>query len=319
MSVSQHIGRRTRPRRGRRSNMVELDVRPIAGALGAEIHGVDLSRLDDATFTAIHRAFLDHLVVFIPGQSLTLTPNLHRDFAARFGEVDTAPFVHPLKVPLVPGHPEILDLVKEPEDQSINQGGLWHSDVTFRERPHMLSVIYALESPSCGGDTMFANQYLAYETLSEGMKRMLAGLHAVHSSTMPYGGDARTGAVSRTHAPRPEQGKAAASVNVHDESVTVSEIEHPVVRTHPETGREALYVNRAFTARFAGMTEAESRPLLEFLWGHAVRPELTCRYHYAAGTVGIWDNRCAQHYALNDYFGARRHMHRISVHGDRPI
>ena len=317
MSVSQHTPRRTRPRRDRRSNMVELDVRPIAGALGAEIHGVDLTRLDDATFAAIHRAFLDHLVVFMPGQDLT--PDLHREFAARFGEIDMAPFVHPLKVPLVPGHPEILDLIKEPDDESINQGGLWHSDVTFRERPHKLSVIYALESPSCGGDTMFANQYLAYETMSEGLKRLLDGLAAVHTSTMPYGGDARSGAVSRTHAPRPEHGKADASVNVHDEPVMVSETEHPVVRTHPETGRKALFVSRAFTARFAGMTEAESGPLLDYLWEHAVRPEFTCRYHYEAGTVGIWDNRCAQHYALNDYFGERRHMHRIAVHGDRPI
>ena len=269
MSVSQHTGRRTRPRRDRRSNMVELDIRPIAGALGAEIHGVDLSRLDDATFNAIHWAFLDYLVVFLPRQDLT--PRQHREFAARFGDIDMAPFTHPLKVPLVPGHPEILNLIKEPDDEAVNQGGFWHSDVTFRERPHALSVIHALETPSRGGDTMFANQYLAYETMSEGMKRMLDGLTAVHSSTMPHGNAARSGAVSRTHAPRPEQGTPEASVNAEDEPVVVSEIEHPVVRTHPETGRKALFVSRAFTVRFARMTDEESRPLLDYLWEHADR------------------------------------------------
>jgi taurine dioxygenase len=315
--MPRHTSRRTRPRRDDRANMVELDVRPIAGALGAEIHGVDLRRMDDAIFAAIHQVFLDYLVVFLPGQ--VLTPKLHSEFAARFGNIDMAPFTHPLKMPLVPGHPEILNLIKEADDQAINQGGLWHSDVTFREQPHMLSVIHALDSPSHGGDTMFANQYLAFETLSEGMKRMLGGLDAVHSSAMPFGNEARSGAISRNHAPRPDQGTPEASVNVHDEPVVISEVEHPVVRTHPETARKALYVSRAFTTRFAGMSEEESRPLLDYLWEHAVRPEFTCRYHYDSGCVGIWDNRCAQHYALNDYYGERRHMQRIAVHGDRPV
>lgn len=286
-------------------------IRPLAGALGAEIIGIDLSHpLDESSFHLINQALMDYLVVFISGQK-ELAPDQLTSFARKFGEIDLAPFAHPLKMPSVEGHPEIFHIVKEAKDRSINLGGFWHTDVTYRERPHSLGLMYSEEAPTFGGDTMFANQYLAYETLSEGMKKMLGGLKAVHSSAMSYAGEsARFGAVSRTHAPTSDDRKFAREKS----QVDIIENEHPVVRTHPETKRKSLYVNRGFTSRFAGMSEEESRPLLEYLWSHATRPEFTCRYQWSANTVGIWDNRCTLHYALNDYYGQRRSMYRISLH-----
>jgi taurine dioxygenase len=297
-----------------------IEVRPLAGALGAEIPGIDLARgVSDAVFAEIHEAFLEHLVIFLP-QAAPLTPEAHGRFAARFGEIDQSPFVYPFKLPTVAGHPEILLNVKEAGDRAVNFGGFWHADVTYRERPHKAGVQYAKAAPQVGGDTMFANQYLAYETLSDGMKAMLGPLKAVHSSRMAYGGEeARFAAVSRTHAPLSEDRRFAASQHAVAEA-EISAAEHPVVRTHPETGRKFLYVNRGFTERFAGMTQAESLPLLEFLWEHAVRPEFTCRRRWTPHEVGVWDNRCVLHYALNDYYGQRREMHRIAVHEPaRPV
>jgi taurine dioxygenase len=265
-------------------------------------------------FADVYQAFLDYLVIFIPN-ARPLSPDQHRAFAERFGEVDYAPFSYPLKTPTVEGHTEILMNVKEASDRSINVGGFWHADVTYRERPHKAAILYAREAPPFGGDTMFANQYLAYESLSPGMQRMLDGMSAEHTSGMPYGGEsARSASVSRTQAPRPEDRKFSTSLHANAEQAEERKCEHPVVRTHPETRRKALYVNRGFTSRFANMTLEESRPLLEFLWHHATRPEFTCRYKWAQDDIGVWDNRCVLHYALNDYSGQRREMHRISVH-----
>ena len=290
-----------------------LCIEPLSGALGAEIRGVDLSEpLDESRFTAIRQALLDHLALFFPDQRLT--PDRQRDIAARFGTVDEAPFVYPLRMPALEGHPEVYRIVKEPRDRSLNLGGFWHADVTYRERPNLGSVVYIEEAPTHGGDTLYSNQYLAYETLSEGMKAMLEGLHAVHSSSMPYGGEAaRFPAVARGHAPRPEDRTFNAST--HSRATTaIIEHEHPVVRRHPESGRRCLYVNRAFTSHFSGMTREESRPLLEFLWRHGERLEFTCRYRWRRHCLGIWDNRCVAHFALNDYYGQRRVMNRISIH-----
>ena len=288
-----------------------IEVRPVSGALGAELAGVDLRHpLDDETFAEVRRAFLENLVIFIKDQNLT--PEQHKAFAHRFGALDDKPFTRPLDLKCVPGQPEILEIVKDEGDRGINFGGVWHSDVTYRERPNLGSVIYAREVPEAGGDTMFANQYLAYEGLSEGMRRTLDGMKAVHSARRTY-------EVER-FAERYKVDPAA--VTVHGDSEREpearSEVEHPVVRTHPETGRLALYVNRSYTVRFAGMTEGESAPLLAFLFEHAVRPEFTCRYRWQPGSLGLWDNRCTMHYALNDYHGRRRVMHRIAIHGDRP-
>jgi len=301
------------------ANSLKIEIQPIAGAIGARIPGVDLSRKPgDSTFADIYRALLDYLVIFFPRQR-ALSPEQHTAFAALFGEVDREPFTYPLKTPTLEGHSQILLNVKEASDRTINVGGFWHADVTYRERPHKAAIIYAKDVPAFGGDTMFANQYLAYETLSDGMKKMLAGLRAVHSSRMRYGSEsARFGSVSRARAPLPEERSFSKSMKAQPEHGGVSEFEHPVVRVHPETRRPCLYVNRGFVERFAGMTLEESLPLLEYLWDHASRPEFTCRYTWSPNDIGVWDNRCALHYALNDYSGERREMHRISVHEPSP-
>ena len=286
-----------------------MKIKPLAGALGAEIVGVNLDAvMSHAEFEEIHAAFLDYQVIFFPGQ--TLTTEQHREFAARFGELDIPVFVPPFETPPVVGHPEIYQLVKEPDNSSVNIGGFWHADVTHRETPNLASIAYVREAPSCGGDTLFANLYLAYETLSPGMQEMLDSMQAVHTSAMPYGGGSvRSVAVSREHVPQ------AGGVSFEMDQVESEQIEtvHPVIRCHPGTRRKSLYVNRGFTSHFDGWTMEESYPLLNYLWSHAERPEFTCRYRWALGTVGIWDNRCVLHYALNDYYGQRRVLHRISV------
>ena len=291
-------------------------VRPISGSIGLEITGIDLRReLTNSEWDFVHAALLDNLVIFMADQQ-PLSPADLRRFAGKFGEIDTAVFRFPFVTPIEDGFPEIYNSIKEASDRSINQGGFWHADVTYRERPQKVGVLYAKECPAYGGDTMFANQYLAYETLSDGMKSLLEGLQAVHTSAMEHGGEeARFGAVSKDHAATP-QDRAFAETPPAPGEADVTENTHPVVRTHPDTGRKSLYVNRGFTSRFAGMTVEESLPLLEFLWQHAARPEFTCRYAWSPNAVTVWDNRCVHHYALNDYYGERRHMQKITVSED---
>ena len=277
-----------------------IKVRPLSSAVGAEISGVDLADCDDATFNEIHRAFLDHHVLFFRDQELSLES--HKAFGRRFGSLN----VHPQYVPL-DGHPEILPIVKE-ADAEHNIGGVWHSDITFLERPALGSILYAIDVPASGGDTLFANQELAFEGLSTGLRQLLCGLRAVHSD--------------HTLSDRVEAEKRnmTRSTKLSEEAMRQPVVEnlHPVIRTHPETGRKSLFVNRAFTVRFENMTVAESKPLLEFLYKQATKPEFTCRFHWKNGSVAMWDNRCVQHYALNDYHGQRRYMHRVTVNGDRP-
>jgi taurine dioxygenase len=280
-----------------------IEVSPIAGALGAEIGGVDLADLDDATFCEIREAFHDHLVIFFRDQ--TLTPAQHMAFARRFGELDIHPFAAGLD-----GYPEVLPIIKEPSDRAANFGGTWHSDVTFYEKPALGSILYALEVPTAGGDTMFANMYAAYEALSDGLKNTLDGMIAIHSASRVYG----TGN-SRAANRQKDGGKSMQIRTGFDAEATV---EHPVVRTHPETGRKGLFVNRNFTLRFKDWTDEESAPLLNYLYDHCVRPEFTCRFRWQPRSIAFWDNRCTQHYALNDYHGQRREMHRVTVVGDRP-
>jgi taurine dioxygenase len=272
-----------------------IGVHPVAGALGAEISGVDLARLDDATTAAIRQAWLEHLVIFFRDQDLT--PAQFLAFARRFGEPIEYPFVKGL-----PDHPHIIPVLKLAHE-TINFGGIWHSDTAYLEQPPMASTLIAREVPPAGGDTEFANMYLAYETLSDGMKRMLEGLSAVNSSA--------SADVSRT---REDRIKDSARADAKKEYVAA----HPVVRVHPETGRRALYVNVAHTVAFEGMTKEESAPLLQYLFRHQVRPELTCRFRWHPGSIALWDNRCAQHNAINDYPGQQRLMHRITLAGDRP-
>jgi alpha-ketoglutarate-dependent taurine dioxygenase len=273
-----------------------IEVRPIAGALGAEIAGVDLAHdLSDETVAEIRRAWLDRLVIFFRDQKLP--PADYVRVARRFGGVVEYPFIKGLE-----GFPEITPVIKL-EHEKTNFGGLWHSDTSYLEEPPMATMLLARELPPYGGDTLFANTYLAYETLSDGMKRLLDDLIAVNSSVKA---DA-----SRT---REDRMKQSVKPDAKQEYVA----EHPVVRTHPETGRKALYINGGHTVRFKDMTEAESAPILKFLFQHIVRPEFTCRFRWEVGSLALWDNRCTQHNPVNDYHGFRRVMHRITLAGDRP-
>ena len=279
-----------------------IGVKPIAGALGAEIEGVDLARdLDNHTFAEIHQALLDHLVIFFRDQ--TLTPDQHKNFGKRFGTLNVHPYA-----PALAGHPEVMTIFKEKDDKA-NFGGGWHSDMTFLEEPALGSILYAREVPPHGGDTLFANMYLAYESLSHGLKKTLSGLKAVHSANRQYGIEGSEAA--QLNEQRSMKPKISADAK--------KEVLHPVVRTHPDTGRKALYVNRAFTERFEGWTKRESRPLLHYLCDHAVQMEYTCRFRWTKDALAFWDNRAAQHYALNDYHGFRRVMHRVTVNGTRPF
>ncbi|MBR9835794.1 MAG: taurine dioxygenase [Alphaproteobacteria bacterium] len=275
-----------------------IDIQPIAGALGAEIHGVDLTReLTNSEFDAVHRAFLDHHVIFFRDQA-NLSPDQQKAFARRFGSLNVHPYVKGMS-----GHPELLEIIKEPEEKT-NFGGGWHSDMSFLEEPALGSVLYGIEIPPYGGDTLFANQIAAFEALSKGMQDMLSGLTAIHSASREYGTEGYSA-------------KARSSMQAN-QAPDAPEFEHPVVRTHPETGRRGLYVNPAFTLRFSGMTRRESRPLLNFLFEHSREERFTCRFRWQANSVAFWDNRCVWHYALNDYAGHRRHMRRATINGDRP-
>ena len=273
-----------------------LEVRPLASALGAEIFGVNLAEpLDDDTIETLREALLEHVVIFFRDQELT--PQRLLALAERFGE--------PAEYPLIKGLPEcplVLPVIKEPHERS-NFGGIWHSDTAYLERPALGSLLYALETPPVGGDTMFANMYLALEALSEGMRRLLEGLRAVNVAGKP--------ATLRTRE------------EMHSKRGTAADVEatsavHPVVRTHPETGRKALYVNLAHTLRFEDMSEDESAPLLGYLFAHQIDRSSPAGSAGARGSLAFWDNRASLHYPLNDYHGHRRVMHRVTLLGDRP-
>jgi taurine dioxygenase len=274
-----------------------IEVHKIAGAIGAEISGVDLARdLAAETAAAIRRALLDHLVVFFRDQELT--PAAFLAFARHFGEPVEYPFVRGLD-----GFPMITPVVKL-EHETVNFGGVWHSDTTYLQEPPMATMLYAREVPPYGGDTVFANMYLAYETLSPGLRKVLDTLVGVSDSAKADGSRTREDRI-RDHGTA-EAGRRLVA-------------RHPAVRTHPETGRKALYVNAAHTARFDEMSEEESAPLLSYLFHHQTRPEFTCRFGWRKGSLAFWDNRAAQHNAVNDYHGFRRVMHRVTLAGDRPF
>jgi alpha-ketoglutarate-dependent taurine dioxygenase len=273
-----------------------IDVRPLAGALGAEILGIDLGHdLGAESVAAIRAAWLKHLVIFFRGQ--TLPPEQFLGVAKRFGQAIEYPFIKGIE-----GFPEITPVIKL-EHETMNFGGLWHSDTAYLEQPPMATMLIAREVPPFGGDTLFANMYLAYETLSDGMRRVLDGLVAVNSSAKAD--------VTKTREDRMRDGAKQDAKKQYT-------AEHPVVRTHPETGRKALYINGGHTVRFKDMTEQESAPLLQFLLQHATRPEFTCRFRWDVGSIALWDNRCTQHNPINDYHGFRRVMHRVTLAGDRP-
>jgi taurine dioxygenase len=276
-----------------------IQVTPIAGALGAEIAGVNLSRaIGDDVFAEIHRAWLEHLVIFFRGQSLD------DEALMAFGQRFAPLFRHPNFVPDERA-PDIVRIHRQPGDRKI-VGQSWHADTTCMQEPPSAAVLYAVDVPSHGGDTIFANQYLAYESLSDGMKAMLRRMTAMHSDI-------------RSAGPQVGRNKDRSSAVREDADWRETLSEHPVIRTHPETGRKALFVNMAYTHRFAGMTEEESRPLLDYLLDHAHKPEFTCRFRWEQGSVAVWDNRCTLHIAVNDVWDAPRIMHRVQMSGDRPI
>ena len=274
-----------------------ITVEPVSGTVGAVVRGVDLSGpLDDSTVAEVRTAFLAHHVLFFHDQDLS--PEAQLRLGRSFGELDTHPFVEGME-----SHPEIIEIVTESDDR-LNFGGGWHSDVTFLPEPDMGSILYAIEVPPFGGDTLFANQHAAYEALSDTMKSLLDGLVAKHSAGPQYA----------------EGGYSTLSRSMRTTSVEDADrvVRHPLVRTHPETGRKALYVNTAFTVGIEGMRPDESMALLRFLFTHAVREPFTCRFRWSPGSVAMWDNRSVQHYALFDYRGHRRQMRRITIKGDRP-
>ena len=275
-----------------------ISVAPLSGALGAEITGVALDGdLDEATVAEIRGAFLTYQVVFFRQQHLT--PAALMAFGRRFGELDTHPFVEGMS-----DYPEVIEIVTEPDD-TFNFGGGWHTDVTFLEEPDLGSILCAVEVPPFGGDTLFASQQAAYDALSDTMKHLLEGLVGLHSAGPQY---AAGGYSTRSRGMRTKNTEGADRI-----------VRHPVICTHPETGRKGLYVNRAFTVGIDGMRRDESAAILEYLFTHATREPFTCRFRWEAGSIAMWDNRSVQHYALHDYRGHRRRMHRITIRGGRPV
>lgn len=274
--------------------LASIEVKKIAGGAGAEIHNVDLRTLDDATVGEIRNALLDNGVVFFRNQELT--PQEFLDFSAKFGKPVEYPFVKGID-----GYPEIIQVLKR-ENEKVNFGGVWHSDTSYLDEPPMGTILMARELPPQGGDTMWSNQYAAYEALSDGLQKTLEGLRCCQSSAKADASNTREDRLK-------DIGKA----DVKDYIVY-----HPVVRTHPETGRKALFCNVAHTTKFEGWTEQESQPLLQYLFQHQIKPEFTCRFKWEPGSIAFWDNRCVQHYPINDYHGYKRLMHRITLAGDVP-
>jgi len=280
-----------------------LTVRRFAGAAGADVTGVDLSQeVSDEVLAEIRAALLDNLVICVRDQRFT--PAQQLAFAKRWGEIHLHPFMQGM-----PDYPEILAIVKKPGDKK-NFGGSWHTDQMFSPSPAMATMLYALEVPSSGGDTMFTNQYLAYEALSDGMKALAGGLRTVCV------GDNFRQADGRSRKDR--YSDTMSDMKVKDPGNVQTTSIHPLVRTHPETGRKALYIG-GHVQRFDGMTDEESIPLIEYFMKHSTRPEFTCRVRWTNGTLTMWDNRCTQHFAVNDYPAETRIMHRITICGDVPF
>ena len=276
--------------------MTQLEVSPLSRAVGAEILGINLlNPVSDAQIAEIRKIWLQHSVVFFREQPLE--PGAFQAFAQRFGEIIEYPFVKGL-----PDFPLIVPVLKLPHEKH-NFGGVWHTDTTYLQEPPMATMLIARELPPVGGDTLFASNYAAFEGLSPALQDTLRTLKGVNSSAK----------AAVTHS---REDRLADSAT--DKGRSELNSEHPVVRTHPETGREALYVNPGHTLRFAGWTEEESAPLLNYLFEQQVKPEYTCRFVWRPGSIAFWDNRCALHNPINDYHGYKRLLHRITLKGDKP-
>jgi taurine dioxygenase len=274
--------------------MNKLNIKPTTGNVGVEIHGVDLSKkVPDSLFNEIRGAFIDNGLIFFRDQNLT--PEEHIRFAKQWGKININRFFAK-----VDGYDQVAEVLKEP-DQKGNIGGEWHTDHSYDQIPALGSILLAKEIPSSGGDTLFACMYKAYENLSDGMKGTLEGLNAVHSSRHIFGEGSDYSKSSKGRIGNPQ--------------LAIQDAIHPVIITHPESKKKALYVNRAFTLRFEGWTDEESKPLLNYLYDHAANEENTTRFQWSPGSIAFWDNRATWHNALNDYHGERRLMHRITIEG----
>ncbi len=271
----------------------KIDVTP-AGPVGAFVSGVDLSDFDNTTLDELRQAFSEHSVLFFRNQNLT--PEDHIAFAERWGDINVNRFFA-----AVDGYPQIAQVLKEP-DQKINIGGGWHTDHSYDQIPALGSMLYAREVPAVGGDTLYASTCAAYDTLSDGLKETLSGLTAIHSSRHVFGRNAER--------------EEAMSGRIGNPDAATQDAEHPAVITHPLSGRKSLYVNPGFTLRFKGWTDEESAPLLQYLYQHIGQPEHTYRFSWEKGSLAFWDNRATWHWAVNDYHGKRRLLHRITLEGE---
>ncbi|MEI8239815.1 MAG: TauD/TfdA family dioxygenase [Actinomycetota bacterium] len=282
--------------------MNAIAITPIAAACGADITGIDLRESSDEVIALLQQALAHHSVLFVRDQALE--PEQQVALTGRLGAVLRVPYVRHL-----PDHPDVIAVLKEADERNISTfGGTWHSDFSFLDEPPSLTVLQSVELPAVGGDTLWSSQYAAYEALSPGMRRLLDPLRAVQTG-WPHG----------TNGPGPGAAVSRSVVMTRNDPTADREVAHPVVRVHPVTGRRALFVNPVYTQRFDEMTADESKPLLHFLFDHAVRPEFTCRLRWTPGTLAIWDNRCLLHLAVNDYDGSRRLLHRTTVAGDIPV
>jgi len=273
----------------------KISVKRMAGALGAEVEGVHLGRLDEDTFAQVRAAFLEHQVLFFRGQEVTREE--HKNFGRRFGTLQIHPFLQPLKDL---GHPEFVVLESDAQHPYVAEA--WHSDVTFVDSPPLGSILKCVVAPEFGGDTMWASMHAAYEALSDKMQHLLSDLVAIHDTSRTFSrADYKVERIGGSLPPK------------------LLSTEHPVVRTHPETGRKGLFVNSVFTASIKGMKPAESGALLSFLYRHIETPDFTCRFRWQPNSIAMWDNRCTQHRVCGDNKTAPRRMERITIDGDRPF
>jgi taurine dioxygenase len=271
-----------------------IQVSRVTPHIGAEIDGIDLSQpLGNQTYKEVHDALMEHQVIFFRDQEMTL--DQHKAFSSLFGELH----IHPAYGMEIEGHPELLIIHADETTTFAAGSGGWHSDVSADAEPPMGSILRLTDVPNTGGDTLFASMYAAYESLSDALQQFLSGLTAVHGSEHVY------------------TGRYSHSAHMRDEEYPTAE--HPVVRTHPETGRKGLFVNEIFTTHIKDMKPLESKAILGMLYEHIRQPDFQCRFKWRANSIAFWDNRCAQHFAMFDYFPEVRHGYRFTIKGDRPV
>jgi taurine dioxygenase len=282
-----------------------MTIEPLSPTIGAEVGGIHLGgEIDESTLAALRSALLEYKVIFFRDQDISTQQ--HLEFARLFGELEEHPFA-----PHKPGHPEVMAITHDRDHPGRENA--WHSDVTWREKPSLGSVLRAIEVPAVGGDTLFADMYAAYENLDEKTREAVDGRTAIHDYSRVFGRgvDRKRQAVGIERLPSEEEDRSLRT--------QFPPMEHPVIRTHPETGRKSIYVNVAFTECIVGLEREESDRLLKALFRESSRPEIQCRFRWRRNSVAFWDNRACQHYAVSDYWPHRRVMERVTIIGDRPV